>query len=355
MAILGIVQILIAILFVIILFSIAFFVYNKEMWNALTTKGQQKVIVPIFSGIHDAYPNYGITYNTKDKTVSNYRNIQPSYNQHSGAEFTYNFWLYIDHDGVGVADEDDATYSTDSGIDANDMILVLKGDAAIQNYRNVCGRQKSDILVKCPLIKLSNKADALVVEFNTLSGPEAVREQSRNTCSDQSTDWNYMNAHKLAIHGLRKGPNSVNYNKKWFMVTVVIQDTNPSDPLPMRNKCRCRIFINGTLEMDRYADGSLGSNARDPAVLRQNKSDLHVLLQHDPGSFIYYSERTMMMADLMYMNFAADPAQIKEMYKSGFTKEFAQMISTEDVNNPLNGANVDSISVGSSQQQLRPF
>lgn len=360
----GIIQVLFAVMIVIVLFAIAFFVYNQELLRAIRNASVIKKEVPVFTGVIDIATTNNREYNTRDSTHPSYKPINLSVNQPSGAELTYNFWLYMDTtstaDDIYSKPSDNANVLTDSGLSKDDLILVLKGDNTAYTYRSVCGLNKTDVLVKCPLIKLQRGGDVLSVEFNTLASPEAVREQSRNTCSEQSSDWQYMNAHKLAISGLRDGPNKANFEKKWFMVTVIIQDMNPLDAMPMRNKCRCRILVNGTIELDRYVDGSLGSYSRQASVLRQNMSNLHVVpsitiagttttKRIDPAN-----ARKVMMADLTYFNYALDQGVAKDMFNNGFNKEFAVMIESPSTD-PLSGAEVQSISSGSDTRQTVAF
>ncbi len=357
-----IVQVLLAIVIVIILFVIAFAVYNKEFINSLKTKNATKVEVPIFSGIMDLSASKDIRYNTQDKTSANYKNLMPSHNQKAGAEFTYNFWIYTDLEGEYTMPAENDVAQIDGGITDDDLVLFVKGSKTPYTYNNVCTtttsvQTKSDILVKCPLVKLQRGGDVLTVEFNTLSSPDAIREQARNVCIEQSTDWKYMNAHKLAVTGLRTGPNSSNYNQKWYMVTVIVQDTNPMDPLPIRNKCRCRIYVNGTMELDRYVDGSMG-DFQNQSVLRQNDGDLYFApIIVIPGKTPVQTTKSMqgsrkvMMADLIYYNYAIEPETIASKFKSGFNKNFAPVTTVSSMD-PSVGANVESIAFASDKKQL---
>lgn len=356
----NVIQVFLAITIVIVLFAIAFFVYNQEMLRAIRNASNVKQVVPIFTGIIDLASTTGREFNTRDTTHPTYKPINLSVNQAAGAEFTYNFWMYTDlssdSGSIYPIPTDDSQVSTDTGLSSDDLVLLLKGDNTSYTYKSICGRDKNDVLVKCPLIKYQRGGDVLSVEFNTLAGPEAIREQSRNTCREQSTDWNYMNAHKLAITGLRSGPNSSNFDKKWYMVTVIIQDTNPMDAMPMRNKCRCRILVNGTVELDRYVDGHLGSYGRQASVLRQNMSNLHVAPvisfpdNQTTKTITNDASRKVMMADLTYFNYALDTSVVKNMFESGFNKQFAALIESPSTD-PLTGANVDSKSAGSDSRQ----
>lgn len=350
-----VVQVLLAIAVVIILFVFAFFIYNRELLQVIQNRSNKAQEVPIFSGIVDIAEVNNRQFNTRDDTHPTFKDINPSYNQAAGAEFTYNFWLYVNIKDLEWNVDENQIFRADAGLTNDDLILLLKGNNIAYTYQNLCKRNKTDILVKCPLIKLQRGGDILSVEFNTMNSPEAVREQSRNVCREQSNDWNYINAHKLAISGLQNGPNATNYDSKWFMVTVIIQDTNPLDPLPMRNKCRCRIFVNGTMELDRYVDGQIGGFTRNASVLRQNESNLHIAPKV-ASSYQLDANKTrhIMMADLTYFNYALDAAAIVERFKAGFNKTFATLTSSSS-EDPLKGASVDALSYGSDRKQLMSF
>lgn len=364
------IQILLAIGIVVLLFVIVFFVYNKEMVKMMKEASRTKNEVPIFIGIMDLETTKDIRYTTQDKTSANYKNLVPSYNQKAGAEFTYNFWLFTDlTDEYPLPDQTDQV-SVDPGLSTDDLILFVKGSKTAYAYSHVCAKSilptdtddsttKTDILVKCPLVKLQRGGDVLTVEFNTLSNPEAIRESAHDVCDDMSSDWNYMNGHKLAVSGLRTGPNASNYDKKWYMVTIIIQDTTPLDPLPIRNKCRCRIYVNNMLELDRYVDGSIGGYDQQ-SVLRTNKGDLYFApivtfkdntTSEDKTTKTVKNARKIMMADFVYNNYAIDPSTIASRFKEGFKKEFSPVI-TVPVNDPVAGGNVWSVSAAAEKKQL---
>lgn len=351
------IQVLLAIVVVIVLFVIAFAVYNKEFVSSLKNKNATKEEVPIFSGILDLSTSKDIRYNTQDKTSANFKNLVPSYNQKAGAEFTYNFWMFTDLDNEYPLPSENDVAPIDQGLTADDLVLFVKGSSTPYTFNTICSATrdpptKTDILVKCPLVKLQRGGDVLTVEFNTLSSPEAIREQARNVCVEQSTDWKYMNAHKLAVTGLRTGPNSTNYTKKWYMVTVIIQDTNPSDPLPIRNKCRCRIYVNGTMELDRYVDGSIGG-FQQQSVLRQNEGDFYFAPTITAAKTVA-NPRKVMIADLTYYNYAIEPSTISNKFKDGFNKNFAP-VTTVDATDPSVGASVSNIAYATDKKQLVSF
>lgn len=356
---LTLVQVLIALVIVIVLFVIAFYIYNREYISAIQTASQLQKRVDIFKGIKDLKINNNELYDTSDKTHPTYKDIQMSVNQKGGAEFTYNFWLYKDN-SINLT-PDTIPLKTDQGLRTDDIVLLLKGIKKTYTYRSLCGNTKTDVVVKCPLIKLQSDLDVLTVEVNTLGNPDNVHESSRSTCNDSSKDWKKLNSHILAVEGLTKP----NFDKKWFMVTVVMQDVTPLDPLPFRNRVRVLVYINGVLELDRYVEGRLGSVADDATVIRQNKSALHVApaipLQRVGGTTTTVTipsnipDKSLYMADLSYHNYALPIEEIKSLFSAGFTKSVAPSVAdTENTRNVINEME-NSMAFTDGTQQLREF
>ena len=349
----GTFQVIIAVTLVILLFAIGFAVYNLETMRAVQDAAKQKRRVDIFTGVKDLVMTGEENYETRDDTMATYKDLALSVNQGSGAEFTYNFWMYIDKSVTGldiaasISNKQDTAQKTDRGlveasapgaattVVPDDIILLLRGNKVPVDYRNICGVNKTDIITKSPLIKLERNADVLTVEFNTVDAPDMTHESSRNTCKDNSTNWATMNNHKIAVAGLRAKPN---LEKKWFMVSVIIQDTTPVDPIPIRNKVRCLIYINGVLELERYTDGRLVNSPlqTDPTVLLQNSGNLYVYPEILGPNGRAMSKRTvglssaakgLMMADLSYFNYAITTDEITSLFRGGFTRTMAPSIS----------------------------
>ena len=344
-------QILLAITLVVLFFVIGFAIYNYEFLNSFRNSGVVKVSIPIFSGIKDFYTMENEVYNTSERSSGSYRAINetPSFNQKAGSEFTYNFWLYKDSSKYDadanctkstrlVADggfrmknsNGTYTYTLPAGTNGHDQtILFLKGDKRTVDYKNVCGKDKTDILVKGPLIKLEQCGKNLTVEFNTVETKDVVTETAPDVCNTTAQSWDVANAHKITLAGFDKPQ----FDKKWNMVTVIIQDTYPSDPYPVRNKVRTRIYVNGLLELDRYVDGKVNtpsSTNKTPTVLQLNNGHLHIApsvsFSASGNTYKSYkpnSEKALMMADLTYYNYALEASEIDSLFASDFTKSAA--------------------------------
>lgn len=363
-------QVLLAVMVVIILFVIGFMVYGSDMVRAIRESGKTRMSTTVFKGIKDLSASPGEIYQTVDPDPLDptYLNLGNSINQPSGVEMTYNFWLYINTPTPSIAKTNGSTKilpsaKTDYGLDTDNIILFLRGDNKVATYNSLCSSAddtfsqktvtKQDIKVKCPLVKLENNgngaiADVLTVEFNTVTSPDVVQENARNTCGDTSSDWNYMNSYKLSVPGLSTNTTMAG---KWNMITIVIQETYPDDPLPMRNKARCRIYVNGGVELDKYVDGKFDSDHALKSILKENQGNFYLfpqipfkpIVNGNPGDSVTTvgssassathklgatttSPPQLAMADLTYFNYAMPITDIAALFKSGFTQSYAPVI-----------------------------
>lgn len=323
------IQIVFAICIVVFLYVIGYFVFNREVIDALRETKDIKRKIPIFEGIKNLKINKNEIYNTSDPSHPTYRKLDLAINQRAGAEFSYNFWIYKESSLTGNVN----VGGTDKSLNTNnDLILFVKGSKNIFNFKNICNQSISNYLVKCPLVKFEQNLDVLTVEINNDENPNSVGEGSANTCNDPSVQFDSKNAHKISI----KGFNASNYNKKWFMVTLVVQDTVPLDPLPGRNNIKAQIYINGVLQFDKYLESSLANIlANQSTLIRQNKGNLYLAPEKSAasgstmGTLLYENGdiQQLFMADLTYYNYALGKDEISALYQGSFNKKVAISIS----------------------------
>ena len=354
----SIIQVIVALIIVVVLFVIAFYVYNREYIEAIQTASSLRKRVDVFRGIKDLKYNRDELYNTFDKSHPTFKDLNLSVNQKGGAEFTYNFWVYKNN--AIRLDVDAIPVRTDQGLRTDDIVLFMKGSKRTFDYKGLCNTSKQDVLVKCPLVKLQSNMDMLTVEINTLENPDSVHEMSRDTCKDASKEWKKVNAHVIAVEGLSKP----NFDKKWFMVTVVVQDVTPLDPLPFRNRVRARIYVNGVMELDRYIDGRLGSVADDATVIRQNQAPLYVapsITTIRNGTEVKVEipanlpEKSLYLADLAYFNYALPVEEVRSLLSQGFTKSVAPSVADTANTRDAISETKDSVAFTDGKKQLREF
>ena len=314
-----IIQIIFAILLVFMLLFAANMIYNYEsvvnFRNAYTVKKE----IIIFDGIFD-YSNTVWTFNTYDKNSLSYKDLSPSINQQGGAEYSYNFWLYIDKGKLNLT---------------KDAVLFLRGSKQlipyISNTNCEIVRQGKYILVKNPMIRLKDDGSALVIEYNTLTNPDAYRENGVNTI-DCSGTWHDKNRGTLGIHTMDDNV----YNKKWFMFTLILKEINPEDDILYKNKTSCKIYINGINILDRVVespyDGSYGS-----AAMKHNRGPLYInpgdiITANIPATNQVSEKQTLLMANMSYYNYSLSEAEIVDLFKKKFKKAPAVMPLNEEEN-----------------------
>lgn len=368
---LTLIQVIIAVVIVAALFVLAFYIYNREYIQALQTATEPRKTVIIFNGIKDLNTNHNEVYETRDTTHPTFKDMKVAINQKGGAEFSYNFWMYKDQNALNTnITQDTLSPLTDAGLRTDDIVLFLKGYKNTYTYKNLCGKEKTDLLVKCPVVKLQQKGKSLVVEVNTTASPDTVHEGARSTCTDLSQNWRERNAHLVALDGL----DSANFDKKWFMVSIVVQDVTPYDPLPFRNRVRVAIYINGILELDKYIEGRLGSMGDDATVIRQNTGPFYVAPTISLNRFTGLNEsnvpqyttltagfpasiptKALYLADMSYYNYVLPEDEIKALYAKKFATTVAPSITDTQIARDTIADMKDSLSFVSGEKQLTEF
>lgn len=313
------IQVVFAICLTIILLIIGFATYNYEFMKAIqdsSASALQKE-VPIFLGIKDYNNTSSEIYTVTDKKNPSYRDIQPSYNQKGGAEFSYSFWLFNDHiTSSTIPNERDTGF-----VNTNQTILFVKGSDKKFNYQNICGNNKEDIKIKCPLVKLENNNKNLTVEFNTLDSPDAIKQSQQLNCNKIRETWKLTNSHKLTITNLDNNA----LKGKWILVSIIISDTVPTDSLPYRNKTHCQIYLNNFKELDTYVDGEFYSDRKNISTLKINQGPLYVFPHKSTTDLP--SVKKLMVANLTYYNYSLDQKRIENTYNAGVPKYTAAAVA----------------------------
>ena len=358
-------QIIAAVIIVMVLLLAALYQYNKDKFNALRSVGSVHKSVPIFTGTRDMSTNKNEMYETVDSTSGSYRDLVPSVNQLSGIEYSYNFWMYIDQDGLtddasttrtastaansvlgsmmlndySPSDLDPgltSTYITAGNRDKAPVMLFLRGDPHGYYFNKVCsnpaaGAMKYDVLVKNPLVKLENAGNALTVEFNTVNSPDSC-----TGATDAIPSWSSGNAHKVGIRGLRND----NLKNKWFMVTVVIAETAPAMPLSSRYQTTCMIYINGKIAQTQKVPGGSVRNPTgnvyvNPVIKDAAGNAASIDLTNGSNS------GKLQLADLTYYNYAITTGELATIFSTGPSRIPAVPAATSSPNTPFTTMSTD--------------
>ncbi len=315
----SIVQIILAILLVFFLLFLANLIYNYEsVVNMRNTYTVRKEII-----IFDGYTDFSLaqwSFNTYNSNSGTYKEMKPSINQDSGAEYTYNFWLYVDKNKM--ADNFDPDH---------DIVLLLRGSKVQLPYKNDANcrlKQKNKyIMIKNPLIRMQSNGNAIVLEYNTITNPDAYREHGKTAINCNGT-WFDKNKGMLGIYQL----SDPIYDKKWFMLTFVLREINTENDILYKNKTNCKIYVNGINVMERTVESPY-SGEYGSAVMKHNLGMLYVNpgdiyndndAQKDVNPFAGHSD-VLKMANLTYFNYALSEAEVLQLFNKGFSKKLALM------------------------------
>lgn len=311
------VQIVIALIIVILMGYISYNIYSIE-YDKLFKYNSTKKEIPIFSGVMDYYNTTDFKINTNNTDKDNYIEISPSINQKGGIEYSYNFWLYVDKQKI---------YSniTDNNSKLLDHVLVLKGRKDIiinSNNKSLNCSNNKTIVIKNPLIRLSPQGDGIAIEYNNIMSIDSYQDVNiYNDCDlvDKSS-WKKKNANLLGVY-------DIDYDKRWYMVTIVMKEVASSEQILFNNKASTKIYINSMLISDKTVE-TIYDDKIYSATIKNNNSPLYVnpSFESSDGSGGIYApkpkeEGTIKMADLIYFNYAVTDDDIAKLYNDGFNKK----------------------------------
>lgn len=319
-------QVIISLILVLILAIIGYSIYNRESLNALNNFNTVKKETTIFSGIKDFKTSGETIYNTQDTSSGSYVNLTPSINQNGGAEYSYNFWLYVDKSALR------------DSVQTDDIALLLRGSKKKINYNSSGNCQlngnKAYVFIKNPLIRMKADGSSIIVEYNTLTNPDAYHDGGHDEINCSSSSWYDKNKGLLGIYNM-----DTTYDKKWYMVTVVLQEISPDNDIIYKNRTSCKIYINGIVMLDRIVESPYNGTVDGSAAMRHNKGPLYVGPKgifsgnNDASTQVpdeVTTDKALMMADLSYYNYSLEDSDIETLYKKGFTKGSAKMPSVQD-------------------------
>ena len=267
-------QVIIALIILLLMGYVAYNIYLIELHHMFKGNNDIRKETEIFNGIIDFKEVKDLKYNTKNKAHEKYRDISPSINQQGGAEYTYNFWLYVDQGKI-----------TQLKNDSNkDILLFLKGEKHFyynNDFNYNCMFKSTDnskikhpiLLTKNPLVRLSYDGKNLAVDYNNILSPESYQNNSKyNPCDgvDNNGKWWDRNKNMIGVY-------DIEFSNKWFMVTIVMKEVADNNNILTKNRAICRIYINGLLVFENKLETIYGSNQDIySATFKNNNSPLYV-------------------------------------------------------------------------------
>jgi len=344
-----IIQVILAIFLLLIMAFIAYSVYDTEYIKNIKLTNSNKHETLILNGIY-SFDKTTSKVETFNKLDPNYFDLNPSVNQNGGAEYSYNFWLYYNIMDTGsdqiIRNQDKNKY----------IILFFKGDLNTLTYnqakysRDTEGLKKY-LIVKNPLVKLSNDGRDIIVEYNNINHPDTFNSSSKPLKGSATNIKNFKD-NKLGIKDI---DNQI-YNKTWNMVTIVMQENPQQEDELFVNRTNCKVYFNGTLISDRSTlnNNLTNENSTDmySTVMKKNQGNLYVnpnlkLIEKGLSSEHYVNRQIteqvdndeitkdipVKMANLAYYNYALSQDEILKLYKKKFPiKEVVLVTSTIDKN-----------------------
>ena len=338
------IQIILAIFLLLIMGFLAYSVYDREYINSIKLYNTNKKETKIIDGIYE-FNQSTYTVETINRFDPNYYDLNPSVNQNGGAEYSYNFWLYYNIKGNNtfINNTNENKY----------IVLFYKGLRNLIAYNQSdysCDTQGTDgvpkkyVLVKNPLVKLSNDGTHLIVEYNNINNPDTF-----NSSSDK------INCRNIELYNSKQNKLGVKdidnkmYNKTYNMVTIVMQEMPSDEDELFINRTNCKVYFNGTLVSNRSTLNSdlATENSTDSyaTVMKKNIGYLY-LNPYDHFKDIpndYQStaitpitesdgitkDIPLKIADLSYFNYALNGDEVLRLYNKKFNTN-AVKITTID-------------------------
>jgi hypothetical protein len=301
---------------------IGYNIYLIELQNMFQGENDIRKEIVILNGTYD-FSNSEVKYDTADKSEISYKNIKPSINQEGGAEYSYNFWLNIDQEVL--------TKMRDSN--KKDVVLFLKGEKNMYynsksnfNCANTAVANNPVILTKNPLVRLSGDGRKIAIEYNNIYNTDSYQHgSSYKNCSfiQSVNDWNKKNKNILGVY-------DIEFNKKWFMVTIVMKEVADSNNVLSLNRASCKMYINGVKLLDKKVETKYVNNIYS-ATFKNNTSPFYInpLINKDNirDQINPYNRVTkgnsLKIADVKYYNYAINDEMISSLHNKGFNTEVA--------------------------------
>jgi len=310
-------QIILSTFLVLLLAFIGYSIYNRDLFNALLKMNTIKKEIRLLDGLY----NYGLHetyYDTIDPLNGKYIEFTPSINQSGGAEYSYNFWLFLDKTKLKTGRIDD-------------KILFFKGTKTpvYYNYKqtgNCMAYNKPYFLVKNPLVRLADYGNSIIIEYNTLSNPDALNSDGQTIDDTNNCFSDKNNNNMLGIYNL----NDSSFDKQFFMVTIVLKETSSSNDVLYKNNTNCKMYINATLVLDRNITSPYNSDVGSTAM-RFNKGRFWInpIAKNNnidaADNTSINNENVILMSNLFYYNYALDIISISKLYDKGFNKNNAAL------------------------------
>lgn len=280
-------QLMAGLVFVAVLYYLLLLVMHQDK---LVRDPQVDIRLPKQTQVVDGYIETALiantTFDTLDIRAPHFISLPRSYNRKGGAQFTYQFWIYL----------------TEASSAAN-MTILLRGDPKSYNWNDATGLPQSGVAIACPSIGFGSTYSELVINFNTLDG-------IRNTYSTTPTN-------NAAPSNARQNMLSL-ILKKWALFTIVFEDNIPVSEY--EDGIRMRLYL---------GDVMFDSVPYPGKTMRQNNGQLYLF----PTGGIQGAK----VGNLSYYNYALEGDAIKLINDRGppTSRSTIQNAGTDVAGQPL--------------------
>ena len=334
-------QVIISLIILLLMGYLAYNIYLIELQHMFKGRNDIRKETVISSGIFDYGSNLEKMFNTVNRASESYLDISPSINQEGGAEYSYNFWLYVDQESIGKI-------IVDNAVNKKDIVLFYKGEKNFYHNKNsnyncsgltntVAGTPIWPTLItKNPLIRINSDGTMLAIDYNNILNPDSYQHGSLyKGCGNLGGDadkWDKKNHNMLGVYDIK-------FNNKWFMVSVVMKEVADNNNILTQNRAMCKIYINGMVVYDNKVETQYGTNGdKYSATYKNNRSPFYINpkfssanIKTELNPYFNLSDGTLeggkkitdvlKMGDLTYYNYAINSDIINQTYNKGITKK----------------------------------
>lgn len=234
------------------------------------------------------------TYETLDARAKSFVALPRSFNRQGGAQFTYQFWIFLD----------DVSPSTVAG-----KTILLRGDPKTYKWNDSSGTASQGVAITCPSISFGDSYDHVKIRFNTLDDIGTVYD-TKSVSDDPAED----PASRRQLLKL--------ISKKWVLFTVVFEDNLPISDF--EDGLVLRFYVNDVL----YDHATYAGK-----TLRQNNGQLILFPTLDQKAGGISKAR---VADMSYYNYAQDAAGVRQVFQAGPPTYRANLLGgAENLGSPL--------------------
>jgi len=323
-------QVIIALIILILMGYFAYNVFIMEFNSMIKGYKDIRIQTDILNGVLDLGISGEQKFNTTNDAHIRYKNINPSTNQQGGAEYSYNFWLYVDKQKIQK-----------NNTDRKDIVLFFKGEKELYynedaNYN--CSSKtigKDIVLTKNPLVRINFDASKLVVDYNNIYSSDSYQHRSRyDKCNafSNASSWNEKNNNMLGVY-------DINFNRKWYMVTVVMKEVAEKNNVLSNNRAECTIYINGYTVFNSKVETKYNQDIYS-ATSRNNKSPFYINPSFRDNKSIdgersnnFFSPggggveaEGLKIGDIKYFNYAINNDMVAGLMLAGLSKKVYEPI-----------------------------